>query len=39
MFYITGTTWVSEMLWLIANNCDFETALKTPLMQRVFFPE
>ena len=27
------------MLWLIMNNCDFETALKQQLIERTFFPE
>jgi len=29
--YISGTTWTQELLWLLANKCDFETAKKKPL--------
>jgi len=36
---LKGTTWVSEMLWLIMNDCDFEKAAQIPLLQRAFFPE
>lgn len=30
----SGTTWVQEMTWLICNNLDYETALKTRLKER-----
>ncbi|KAK7873232.1 hypothetical protein R5R35_011312 [Gryllus longicercus] len=29
-----GTTWTQEMVWLLMNNLDFETAMKTNLLQR-----
>lgn len=32
----TGTTWTQEMIWLICNNLDYETAKKVP--QSVRFP-
>jgi len=32
----SGTTWTQEMIWLICNNLDYETALKIP--QTVRFP-
>lgn len=31
---IPGTTWTQELVWLIANGCDTETAKKTPLHVR-----
>ncbi|KAJ3640724.1 hypothetical protein Zmor_027268 [Zophobas morio] len=34
-----GTTWTQEMVWLIANNLDFETAKKVNLDQRFPFLE
>ncbi|XP_057376853.1 sulfotransferase 1A3-like isoform X1 [Daphnia carinata] len=33
-FSKSGTTWTQELVWLIANNCDTETAKKTPLHVR-----
>jgi hypothetical protein len=36
---LTGTTWTQEMVWLIANDLDFEKAKKTPLNDRVPFFE
>jgi len=42
----SGTTWTQEMVWLICNDCDFETALSKKLIDRspffefgVFWPE
>jgi Sulfotransferase domain len=35
----SGTTWTQEMIWLICNNLDYETALSVPLMQRFPFME
>ncbi|KAK7790985.1 hypothetical protein R5R35_011576 [Gryllus longicercus] len=34
-----GTTWTQEMVWLIANNCDFEGARKVLLNERFPFIE
>lgn len=34
-----GTTWMQELLWLVMNNFDFETALKTDLELRSPFME
>ncbi|XP_049861235.1 luciferin sulfotransferase-like [Schistocerca gregaria] len=34
-----GTTWTQEMVWLIGNDCDFETAKKKKLNERVPFIE
>ncbi|KAI8434546.1 hypothetical protein MSG28_003094 [Choristoneura fumiferana] len=34
-----GTTWTQDLVWLLMNNFDFETALKIPLMGRYFFIE
>ena len=30
----TGTTWTSELAWLIMNDCNFEAANKIPLTVR-----
>lgn len=30
----SGTTWTQEMIWLICNNLDYQTALTTPLNSR-----
>lgn len=30
----TGTTWTQEMIWLICNNLDYETAAKLSLNAR-----
>ncbi|XP_026329425.1 estrogen sulfotransferase-like [Hyposmocoma kahamanoa] len=30
----TGTTWTSEMIWLIENNLDYEAAAAVPLVKR-----
>lgn len=35
----SGTTWTQEMIWLIANNLDYETALKNSLLERFPFLE
>ncbi|XP_013100399.2 sulfotransferase 1C4 [Stomoxys calcitrans] len=35
----SGTTWTQELVWLIANNLDFETAKRIPLTQRFPFFE
>lgn len=29
-----GTTWAQEMMWLICNNLDYETAKKEDLLER-----
>nr|CAH0102985.1 unnamed protein product [Daphnia galeata] len=34
-----GTTWTSELLWLLKNDCNFETAAKMPLFVRAPFLE
>lgn len=34
-----GTTWTQEMVWLIANGCDFKTAKEKTLNDRVPFFE
>ncbi|KAG8335827.1 hypothetical protein J6590_059362 [Homalodisca vitripennis] len=34
-----GTTWTQELVWLIANNLDFETAGKVPQTERFPFFE
>jgi hypothetical protein len=31
---LSGTTWVSELVWLVMNNCDAEKAAATPLYAR-----
>ena len=36
---LLGTTWTSELLWLLANDCDFERAKQMPLIARTPFPE
>lgn len=35
----SGTTWTQEMIWLICNNLDYDTAKKVPLTQRFPFLE
>jgi len=35
----TGTTWTQEMVWLIANNLDFEKARRIPQTHRFPFLE
>lgn len=35
----SGTTWTQEMIWLICNDLDYETALKVPLRDRFSFIE
>ncbi|KAF2883516.1 hypothetical protein ILUMI_22689 [Ignelater luminosus] len=35
----TGTTWCTEMVWLIVNNLNYEEALKKDLDKRVSQPE
>jgi len=35
----SGTTWTQELVWLIANNLDYETARRIPLMHRFPFIE
>jgi hypothetical protein len=34
-----GTTWTQEMVWLISNNLDYETALEVNLNDRFPFLE
>ncbi|XP_047099286.1 luciferin sulfotransferase-like [Schistocerca piceifrons] len=34
-----GMTWCQEMIWLIMNNFDYETAYKIPLLERTPFLE
>ncbi|KAI9563465.1 hypothetical protein GHT06_010928 [Daphnia sinensis] len=34
-----GTTWTSELLWLLKNDCDTDTAAKIPLHARAPFLE
>ncbi len=36
---LTGTTWTSELLWLLMNDCDTEKAAQTPLTFRTPFIE
>ncbi|XP_063359265.1 luciferin sulfotransferase-like [Cydia amplana] len=35
----SGTTLTQELVWQVANECDFETASKIPLMERYMFLE
>ncbi|KAL7736756.1 hypothetical protein ACLKA6_015607 [Drosophila palustris] len=35
----SGTTWTQEMIWLLANNLDFEQAQQRPLTERFPFFE
>lgn len=35
----SGTTWTQEMIWLICNDLDYETAMKLPLTTRFPFME
>ncbi|XP_073943442.1 sulfotransferase 1B1-like isoform X1 [Choristoneura fumiferana] len=35
----SGTTWTQEMVWLIKNDLDYETALQIPLQNRYLFLE
>ncbi|XP_028167047.1 estrogen sulfotransferase-like isoform X1 [Ostrinia furnacalis] len=35
----SGTTWVQELVWLIGNNFDYETAAAIPLIKRSPFLE
>lgn len=35
----SGTTWTQELVWLVANNLDFDTAREIPLTQRFPFFE
>lgn len=39
MHLFAGTTWTQEMVWLICNDCDFETALSKKLIERSPFFE
>jgi len=39
IFFNTGTTWVSEMVWLLKNNLNFKEAIETPFSMRAFWPE
>ena len=34
-----GTTWTSEMLWLLVNDCNYELAKQEPLMARAPCPK
>ncbi|CAB3253111.1 unnamed protein product [Arctia plantaginis] len=38
-FSRSGTTWVQELVWLVTNNLDFETARSVPLVKRYAFIE
>lgn len=39
----SGTTWMQELLWLLMNDCDYETALakdlevRSPFLEYVLF--
>ncbi|KAL4714579.1 hypothetical protein ACJJTC_006625 [Scirpophaga incertulas] len=35
----SGTTWVQEMVWMIANDCDYEGSVNIPLTHRYQFLE
>ncbi|XP_032675693.1 sulfotransferase 1C4-like [Odontomachus brunneus] len=35
----SGTTWTQELVWLLSNNLDFETSMKTFLSERFPFLE
>ena len=35
----SGTTWTQELVWMIANDLDYEGSQRTPLTQRVPFFE
>ncbi|XP_063531414.1 luciferin sulfotransferase-like [Cydia strobilella] len=35
----SGTTFTQELVWQVANECDFDTASKIPLMTRYMFLE
>uniref|UniRef100_A0A2A4KBH0 Sulfotransferase domain-containing protein n=1 Tax=Heliothis virescens TaxID=7102 RepID=A0A2A4KBH0_HELVI len=35
----SGTTWTQELVWLLANDLDYETAAKIPLTERFRFLE
>ncbi|KAK4874519.1 hypothetical protein RN001_013879 [Aquatica leii] len=35
----SGTTWTQEMVWLLTNNHDYETAMQIPLVERFPFLE
>ncbi|KAL4714520.1 hypothetical protein ACJJTC_006566 [Scirpophaga incertulas] len=35
----SGTTWVQELVWMVANDCDYEGSDKTPLTTRFPFLE
>lgn len=35
----SGTTWTQEMIWLIANDLDYEKCSTTPLVERFPFLE
>ncbi|KAL4719856.1 hypothetical protein ACJJTC_011244 [Scirpophaga incertulas] len=35
----SGTTWVQELVWMVANDCDYEGSDKTPLTTRYPFLE
>ncbi|XP_073943444.1 sulfotransferase 1C4-like isoform X2 [Choristoneura fumiferana] len=37
--HFRGTTWTQEMVWLIKNDLDYETALQIPLQNRYLFLE
>jgi hypothetical protein len=38
-YCFTGTTWTSELLWFLKNDCNFEIAAKMPLFVRASFLE
>lgn len=38
-YTFSGTTWTQELVWLVANNLDFENAKSIPLTDRFPFFE
>lgn len=32
--HVTGTTWTQELVWLLANNLDYDRAAALPLIRR-----
>lgn len=39
LYTFSGTTWTQELVWLVANNLDFENAKSIPLTDRFPFFE
>lgn len=33
-YVVAGTTWTQELIWLLENDLDFNTAVKKPLYER-----